>query len=47
VPAPSRRPKYTSTEKVVLTTEELAVDTVADFRALLALVQERAGLTSG
>jgi hypothetical protein len=39
--------RFTSTEKVVLTAEELTIGTVADFRALLALVLKRAGLTCG
>ncbi|GAB3167718.1 hypothetical protein GCM10027258_93510 [Amycolatopsis stemonae] len=41
------RPPCTSTEKVVLDADELAVETVADFRALLKLVLDRAGLTCG
>ncbi|MEV6832090.1 hypothetical protein [Amycolatopsis sp. NPDC051102] len=44
---PNRLLKYTSSERVVLEVDELNVETVADFRALLKLVLDRAGLTCG
>ncbi|SFW13586.1 hypothetical protein [Amycolatopsis australiensis] len=44
---PDQPPRYTSSEKVVLEVGELTVETVADFRALLKKVLDRAGLTCG